>query len=363
MSSPVRVGLVGLNDRARRLLIPGIVAAPRGRLTALCSRDLAKARDWAASLGPELAAFDSVASMANSGIVNVVFVNTPVAAHAAACLAAIDSGCGVICEKPLATTTAEATTLVAAAVGRGVRTVVNYTYRSVLGYRMVERLLDTQSLGPPRHAEFALLQGHGYLPNFPAGSALLESGVHLLDTLRGLCELAGFGRIVEVSAAPMQDSLTASLAYSAAPFRQSGESSREGAQSLDYGWAFTGRTWCGALVTGAFSRRSLGWRNGLRWSLYGDEAALLVELDSDRTDVRLARRGDGGPQGTWRIVAPPADLAADEARFPAYHMDRLIGAACGEEPFPDFAAAVATHRLADALAASAASGRWTPVDG
>ena len=364
MLAPSRVGLVGLNDRARRLLVPGIIAAPRGRLAALCSRDLAKAQDWASGLGPDADAFDSVAAMGASGVVDVVFVNTPVTAHAAACLAAIDAGCAVICEKPLAVDTAQAIILAGAAARGGVRTVVNYTYRSVLGYRLVERILNTKTIGRPRHAEVALLQGHGFLPSFPAGSARLDSGVHLLDTLTGLCGLAGLGRIVEVSAAPMLEGPTSLSGQfdPTGPSSPTGDLTRECAESsLDFGWGFTGRTQSGAVVTGAFSRRSLGWRNGFRWSLYGDEAAILAELDSDRTEVRLAQRGDGRPQGAWRAVAPPADLAADEERFPAYHMDRLIGAARGEEAFPDFAAAVATHRFADALVASALSGRWTKV--
>jgi predicted dehydrogenase len=331
---------VGVNDRARRLLLPGLAGAPRARLTAVCSRDAARARATAAALGPGVRAFDSVAAMAASGEVDAVYVNTPVAAHAAACLAAIDAGCAVICEKPLAGGSAEAAALCAAAAAAGVATAVNFTYRSVPGFRLAERLLLRPGLGRPLHGDVALFQGHNFLPGYPRVSALLDSGVHLLDTLNALAAAAGMGRVAAVAAAPLHEPAGA---------------------GPDFGWTFLARTAGGPVVVGQFSRSALGWRNGLRWDLYGEEGALAVELDAGRTSVRLARRDDARPFGAWETVPLPPDLAADDARFPQYHLDRLVGAVRGETPFPDFGAALRTHALADALVAAAAGGGWAPV--
>lgn len=314
------------------------MASPRAEIAAVCSRDPAKAAQRAAALGPSVRPFASVAAMVDSGAVDALYVNTPAETHYDFCLAAIRAGCAVICEKPLATNTAAARRLRQAATDAGVSHVVNFTYRSMPGYRLTERLLRQRGIGRPVHAEFALLQGHDFLPDYPARSALLESGAHLYDTLLGLTQAAGFGAVGAVCAAPMP-----------------------GAGGLDHGWAFTLRMSTGAIVSAAFSRRSLGWNNGLRWSLYGDAAALTVELDSDRTAARTARHGDERPQGIWQPVAVPADLRADDDRFPAYHMDRLVAAARGEASFPGFAAAVAAHRLAAALVESAAAGRWVEI--
>ncbi len=334
-----RVGLVGVNERARRLLLPGLAASPRAQVAAVCSRDRAKAKAAAAHTGPDARAFTSVEEMVGSGAVDAVFVNTPAATHYDLCLAAIQAGCAVICEKPLTTTTREAVALHQAATRAGVPTAVNFTYRSVLGYRLTERLLLAHGLGRPLHGQFALLQGHNFFPAFPRASALLDSGAHLFDTLASLCELAQFGRVTQVSATPMADG--------AAP---------------DHGWGFTARTLGGAVVSAAFSRSALGWQNGLQWSLYGHDQAIGVELDSDRTDVRVAHRADGRDQGLWRSVPIPPDLQADDSRFPAYHLDRLVGAVRGEEPFPGFAAAVAAHRFAAALDASAAAEGWVDIE-
>ena len=339
-AAPTRIGLVGVNDRARRLLLPGLAGAPRARLTAVCGRDAARTRAAAIALGPGVAAFDSVAAMAASGEVDAVYVNTPVDAHPAACLAAIAAGCAVICEKPLAADTATATALCAAAAAAGVATAVNFTYRSVPGFRLAGRLLHRPGLGRPLHGDVALFQGHNFVPGFPRVSALLDSGVHLLDTLSALAAAAGMGRVEAVSAAPLR------AAAGGGP---------------DFGWTFLARTAAGPVVVGQFSRSALGWRNGLRWDLYGEDAALAVELDGPRTAVRLARRDGARPFGSWQPVPLPADLAADDARFPQYHLDRLVGAVRGEERFPDFAAALETHALADALVVAAESGGWAPV--
>lgn len=320
-------------------MIRGLVASPRCQLAALCSRDPRQAQQAAAAIGSGVRVFTSATEMVRSGAVEAVFVNTPIPTHYELCLAAIRAGCAVICEKPLAADTRQAIELRGAAAAAGVRTAVNFTYRSVAGYRLTERWLSEEGIGRPLHAEFALLQGHNFLAGFPRASALLDSGVHLFDALLGLSERAGLGPVAEVCAAAFRDG-----------------------EGPDVGWGFTARTAAGAVISGLFTRSAMGWRNGLRWGLYGTEAAIVVELDAERTEARFARRGDGRDQGTWRPVALPEDLRADEVRFPEYHLDRLVGAVRGEEPFPDFAAAEATHHLADALAASAATGRWVAVD-
>jgi predicted dehydrogenase len=307
-------------------------------------------------MGPDVRAYTRVEALVATGLVDAIYVNTPVAAHADVCLPALRAGCAVICEKPLAPTATEAAALSAAAASAGVRTAVNFTYRSVPGFRLTEQYLAEPGIGRPLAADFALLQGHDFLPGFPRASALLDSGVHLLDTLAALTGLAGMGTVAEVCAVPLLDATRAAPAAPARPL-----AAGDAVGQIDYGWSFIARTAYGGVVSGRFSRRALGWRNGLCWRIDGADGALAVELDGERTTVRHARRGEGRPQGEWRALSLPADLVADDARFAQYHLDRLVGAVRGEEAFPDFAAALATQRLADALASSAASGRWEPL--
>lgn len=350
VASPTRVGVVGINDRARRLLLPGLLGAPRARLAAVCSRDSEKARAVAAELSTvshtEIRPFSSARELVVSGDIDALYVNTPLATHVDLCREAISAGCAVICEKPLAPTAAEAGALTRQAERADVRTAVNFTYRSVPGFRLAERLLVERQradspLGRPLHARFELLQGHNLMPGFAKGSALLDSGCHLFDAMNALLTLAGCGPVTSVFGEPIGPTPTD--------------------DDPDYGWSFLARTSGGITATGLFTRSALGWRNGFRWTLSGDAAAIDVELDADRTATRVARWGNAPRQGLWRTVDLPPDVASDDARFPLYHMDRLVGAVRGEEAFPGFAEALFTNRVAEALARSAAERRWIAV--
>ena len=341
-ASPTRIAVVGVNDRARRLILPGLAGLPTAEVVAVCSRDAAKGHVAAQQVSHAVRTFTSLDALVTSRVADVVYLNTPLATHGPLATAALRAGHGVICEKPLAPSCEEAEQLAREAERAGVRTVVNFTYRSVPGYRFSERLLagghgGGLPLGRPLHARFELLQGHNFLPNYPQASALLDSGSHLFDLMGALLPAAGFGEMVLVRGGPLSET------------------------SPDYGWAFNVRTQSGVVAQAFFSRSAPGWRNGLRWSLAGELGALEVELDFDRTTVRIATPGDGAAQGVWRELGLPDDIAAADTRFPAYHMGRLVRAVRGEEAFPSFADAILTNRLAEALARSAQTGSWTPV--
>jgi predicted dehydrogenase len=331
-----------VNDRARRLLLPGLAASPAAEVVAVCSRDATKGQAAAHAVNPAVRAFRSLEALVTARLADVVYLNTPLETHVLLATTALRAGYGVICEKPLAPSAKEAEELASEAERAGMRTVVNFTYRSVPGYRLTERLLADDrgaglSLGRPLHARFELLQGHNFLPDFPPASALLDSGSHLFDLMGALLPAAGFGEIVQVCGGPLSKA------------------------DPDYGWAFGVRTQSGVVAQALFSRSAPGWRNGLRWSLAGEAGALEVELDSDRTSARTATPGDGAPQGVWREIGIPEDVAVADARFPAYHMGRLVRAIRGEEAFPGFAEAILANRFAEALAQSARTGAWVSV--
>ncbi len=90
---------------------------------------------------------------------------------------------GILCEKPLAATLAQAREIFCLAERRGVKLGVNYTRRYAQGYQKVARLLRAGRLGR--------LQGvHGYY-----SGGLVHNGTHLLDVLTWF-----FGRPIEVRA-------------------------------------------------------------------------------------------------------------------------------------------------------------------
>src|SRR5258708_4234069 len=101
-------------------------------VAAVCGRTLAGAEAFG-----EGNAYSSLAEMLDGEKVDVLHVCTPNDGHAAQALAALERGIHVVCEKPLAVTTAESATLVASAEERRL---VGATCYHVRGYPLVEQM-------------------------------------------------------------------------------------------------------------------------------------------------------------------------------------------------------------------------------
>ena len=130
---------------------------------------------------------------------DVVSINTYPETHGAYARAAIEAGCHVFCEKPLAETVAEAQSIVDAAVARGRKLVIGYILRvhpawvkfieiaRTLGKPLVMRMnLNQQSHG-------ATWTTHRNLMN--SMSPIVDCGVHYVDVM---CQMTG-ARPVRVS--------------------------------------------------------------------------------------------------------------------------------------------------------------------
>jgi predicted dehydrogenase len=102
--------------------------AAQAVLAGISSSSSARSEQVAATLGFEKA-FASAEDLLSDDTIDVVHVVTPNATHLPYALAAIQAGKHVVCEKPLATSTADATRLSAAATAAGVTATVPFVYR------------------------------------------------------------------------------------------------------------------------------------------------------------------------------------------------------------------------------------------
>jgi predicted dehydrogenase len=141
MSSPIRVGLIGLGkgtaDNApglwgSRAHLPFLLASPAYTVTAICNSSTASAQsaiDFHA-LGPKIKAYGSPVDLAADPDVDLVVVSVKVGMHYQLAKPALEAGKDVFVEWPLGASLAESEELTKLADKKGVKTIVGLQARA-----------------------------------------------------------------------------------------------------------------------------------------------------------------------------------------------------------------------------------------
>jgi predicted dehydrogenase len=120
---------------------------------------------------------------------DVVSVATPNKFHKALTIAALEAGCHVLCEKPMAMNAAEGREMLAAAKQAGKRLMINFSYRFTEHSQALKAQVDAGMLGQVYFARTVWHRRRG-LPKFggwfgqkalSGGGPLIDLGVHRLD--------------------------------------------------------------------------------------------------------------------------------------------------------------------------------------
>ncbi len=128
-----------------RLHAQAICASPLASLVAVCDPDIERRAATAERFGT--AAYDDARQLLAEQKLDAVTIATPDHLHVEPALAAIEAGCHVFCEKPLAAEVHQAERLVRAAAERDVHLAVDYNRRFAFGYRTARKHLDQGSIG------------------------------------------------------------------------------------------------------------------------------------------------------------------------------------------------------------------------
>jgi predicted dehydrogenase len=173
-------GFIGAGWVARDFA-EGLRHIPGARLAAVCSRSTARA--FAERFGAARHYAD-VDALVSDEEVDVVYVATPHSLHAEHCLAALEAGKPVVCEKPFTLTEPEAVRVVSAARERGLFCVEAMPMRFMPATLHARELAEGGAIGDVRMVSARL----GHRPPFdPAsryfnpdlgGGALLDVGVY-----------------------------------------------------------------------------------------------------------------------------------------------------------------------------------------
>jgi len=228
---PVRIGLIGAGRIVPAHLRGYAALRAAGvddfRITAICSRDPARARGLIGEVGErtdgmagpavdplfapsiaisefqddaEVRVFTDVREMLDAGVVDAVDITTEVGLHHTQALACLEAGVHALVEKPLAITVRAARQMTAAARQRGLSLAVCENARFNRTVRIAKWLVDRGDLGTPQMTSWTALGTAMWSPDrwvgnsswrhrklIGAGGASLDIGPHLFHRLRMLC--------------------------------------------------------------------------------------------------------------------------------------------------------------------------------
>ncbi|WP_435258646.1 Gfo/Idh/MocA family protein [Thioclava sp. FR2] len=273
---------------------------------------------------------------------------TPDPAHFPTTMPLLAAGKHVLCEKPLATSAADAEAMANAAAKAGVVNMVNLTYRNGAALQKAAEMVAAGAIGKVRHFEASYLQSWLTQPAWGdwqtepqwlwrlstkhgSKGVLGDVGIHILD----------FATFIAGDAAA---EVSARLAtFDKAEGGQIGEYPLDANDSATMQLRLNG----GAIGVVHATRFATGHLNDLRLRIYGTLGGLEVGFENQISRLR-ACVGEDRLTASWREVDCPA--------VPTVYQ-RFIAAIRGEGvAIPDFARGAALQRLLDRAEESAAQG-------
>src|SRR5688572_11608594 len=187
-------GLIGTGRIAEERVLPGINAHKGNRLVGVVSRDKARADSFAKKFDSEHA-YTSYDDLLKNPDVTAVAIHTPNSQHAEQAIAAARAGKHVFCDKPMATSVADAERMVRECEKAGVKLGINFHNRYMPSFVETRRIVASGEIGDLQMVQ--LEASPGARPGGRLGTWRLDAqvaglgttysiGVHVYDILRYL---------------------------------------------------------------------------------------------------------------------------------------------------------------------------------
>ncbi|MAG35101.1 MAG: hypothetical protein CL878_02480 [Dehalococcoidia bacterium] len=174
-----RAGLIGCG-RMSRHHIPALMATPGVELVALADPYQPALDERGEQFGVASEhRYADYREMLDRESLDIVTISTQAPEHAPATLSCVDAGVrGVLCEKPIALSLAEADEMVAACDRTGMKLAINHQTRISLATYRAEELIQSGAIGEFVGVRIVDKGGR------PAGNSLMEMATHLFDHTR-----------------------------------------------------------------------------------------------------------------------------------------------------------------------------------
>lgn len=326
----IRWGILSTAKIGTVKVIPAMQRGTHCAVTAIASRDLARAQEAAAQLGIPRA-YGSYEELLADPEVDAIYNPMPNHLHVPWSIAALEAGKHVLCEKPIALSVAEAETLVEA--GRRhpeLKLMEAFMYRHHPQWQRARELVAGGAIGELRTIQsfFSYFNNDpGNIRNMPAigGGGLMDIGCYNISLSR--------------------------LIFGAEPARVCG--------LVEYDPQFqTDRIASGMLDFGAGSATftcSTQLASYQRVNIFGTTGRIEIEIPFNAPPDKPCRMWHQHPGGTDEILLPAVDQYTIQG-------DLLALAILNDTPVPTpIGDAVANMRVIEAIVASGRSGGWVQL--
>jgi len=311
--------------------------------------------------------------------IDLVDVTTANNAHAEIAIAAARAGKAVLCEKPLATSLADAKAMLQAAEEAGITHAICHNYRFAPAVSLAKQLIEEGKIGKIYHFRGVYLQDWILDPNFPVVWRLDKSvagsgshgdlAAHLIDTARWLV-----GEIAEVNG--MLDTFIKQRPKLAEfDDRLGGKASSEMAEvTVDDSSIFMARFANGAVGTFEASRFCAGRKNHQRWEINGSKGSIVFNLER-MNELEVYYHDDPPETRGFRLVQttdschpftgdywPVAHIIGYEHTFINLVKKLMDAMAAGQPASPNWVDGVKNQAVLEAVEKSWATRSWVPVE-
>ena len=380
MSKVLRVAMIGygfmgkVHSHAWRSVNHFFPDSPKVEMTVICGRSkdaLEQARQSFGWLNAETD-WKKVISRADIDIVDICTAGDT---HEEIAIAALQAGKHVICEKPLANNSHEASAMNKAAedaAKSGVKSMVAFNYRRVPALAVAKQLIDTGKLGDIYHVRANYLQDWIIDPEFPlvwrldkktAGSgALGDIAAHIIDAsffLTGSKILRVSGQLKTfIKERPLPGTYTGLAA---------GSGRGRGEVTVDDTAVFTANFDNGSIGTFEATRFAAGRKNAMSIEINGSRGSIYFNFEDMNELLFHDHTLPSAQAGFRKILAtdaeqpyvaawwPPGHIIGYEHTFTHEIYDFVKAIDENTNPTPSFADGLYVQQVLDAVEASAAN--------
>lgn len=325
----LRVAIIGTGGIAEGHAEGYAANAAAAGVVAVCDVDGERARAFAAQHDiPHV--YSDAETLLREQRPDAVSICTPNYLHAPQTIMALEAGSGVLCEKPMATTLADAEAMRAAAQRSGKVLYIGFNHRFIGKFHVAKDLVDGGEYGRLLVARIAI--GHGMYERLGAmwfgersksgGGTFIDNGVHMLDLLRwygnGIVSVSAQADRLLMTSGDVEDNAIAVM----------------------------------RLGSGAMASLQCSWTWPPHYTLQFHMICERGTIDLSGDEIVAFRTGDDAPQ---TIAPPPTNRHGEQVRH-------LLAAVRGEEaPFVTPDDGIAAVRVALSAYESSATGRTITI--